>query len=523
MDPIDIFESKSLGTNILHRQMLAILADMGQELGAPEAEVRQWRAWSEGVDSAINKELWLEDKGYYSSYQYPRIMGNPLTDKTDTLGEALAVLSGVAKGARAKKVVESTPVVHYGVPTFYPQMAHAPYYHNKGIWPFVHTYFTWAGAKAGNGNLAEFGIKGLIRAAALFLTNKENFTYDTGHYRGMQVNSDRQLWSVAGYLAAIHRVFFGMDYSSKGLSFAPVKPAHFAGPITLSNYPFHGSNLKITVQGSGSVLSSVLVDGVEKGAGYVVPYEGPYPNEIVLTVTGEISGVVNLQPVGVMGPRDGVAKVETENNEFKVTWRGVTNAPQFEVFREGKSLGLFPADDRTTNNYPLPNRTTAIFVKTYTPEGWGANFSAYELVGPPLLMFEAENGKYPAGLAEDSYDFSGEGVVDLPGTPGEKFEQEIEVPKAGLYALRYTYANGNGPINTDNKCAIRTIYVNGKPVGKVILPQTGDWVNWRETNSVWVQLPAGKATVSLVFTPEDENMNMEVNQAHVDYLTLYPY
>jgi hypothetical protein len=45
-----------------------------------------------------------------------------------------------------------------------------------------------------NGMALEHGLASLFRAAAMFLTNKENMVAQNGDFNGTQVNSDRQLW-----------------------------------------------------------------------------------------------------------------------------------------------------------------------------------------------------------------------------------------------------------------------------------------------------------------------------------------
>ena len=95
------------------------------------------------------------------------------------------------------------------------------------------------------------------------------------------------------------------------------------------------------------------------------------------------------------------------------------------------------------------------------------------------------------------------------------------VPEAGLYALDFSYANGNGLINTENKCAIRTLRSSaGALLGTVVLPQrgTGEWSNSGLTNPIMVRLEKGKNTLRLALEPANTNMNIVVNQAMLDYL-----
>ena len=99
---------------------------------------------------------------------------------------------------------------------------------------------------------------------------------------------------------------------------------------------------------------------------------------------------------------------------------------------------------------------------------------------------------------------------------------DIDVPTDGNYAIDWCYANGNGPTNTENKCAIRTLFIDNNRLGAQVFPQrgSGEWSNWGFSNALQVSLKAGRHTLRLEFMPENENMNIEVNQAMLDYVRL---
>ena len=86
------------------------------------------------------------------------------------------------------------------------------------------------------------------------------------------------------------------------------------------------------------------------------------------------------------------------------------------------------------------------------------------------------------------------------------------------------YANGNGPVNTENKCAVRTLTLNGNKAGTVVMPHRGvaNWNDWGLTNAVIVNLPAGKSNVGIVFNSYDENMNLHTNHALIDEVLVMP-
>ena len=100
---------------------------------------------------------------------------------------------------------------------------------------------------------------------------------------------------------------------------------------------------------------------------------------------------------------------------------------------------------------------------------------------------------------------------------------DLDIKKSGTYSIQFKYANGNGPINTENKCAIRTLLLDGQIIGTVVLPQRGtkEWKNWGNTNVIQAQLTKGKHQLSLRFEPQNENMNGEINQALLDSMVIW--
>ena len=96
----------------------------------------------------------------------------------------------------------------------------------------------------------------------------------------------------------------------------------------------------------------------------------------------------------------------------------------------------------------------------------------------------------------------------------------IEVEADGRYALDWRYANGNGPINTDNKCATRLLGIDGATKGVSVFAHRGSdqWNNWGWSNVTIVDLKAGRHIVTLEFADTVENMNIHVNQALLDEL-----
>lgn len=96
----------------------------------------------------------------------------------------------------------------------------------------------------------------------------------------------------------------------------------------------------------------------------------------------------------------------------------------------------------------------------------------------------------------------------------------MRVTHAGTYAIDARYANGNGPINTDSKAAVRSLVVDGAQAGVLVMPQRGQglWTEWGYSNVVLVRLSAGEHRVVVQYDPWDQNMNRHENTALLDHL-----
>ena len=118
--------------------------------------------------------------------------------------------------------------------------------------------------------------------------------------------------------------------------------------------------------------------------------------------------------------------------------------------------------------------------------------------------------------------FQGPGYLRLTTEQHTEVRMVVQVPRAGIYALDFRYANGNGPVNTEDRSAIRTVLVDGDTLGVVVMPQRGmnRWSDWGWTNALRVRLGRGEHVVTLHYTPHDRNMNGRENTALLDQLRL---
>ncbi len=503
MDPKDIFESKNLGTNAVHYQTYIIIAMMAKQLGE---STEKYLKIADGIKEGMNKYFWLEDEGYFGQYLYGRNYFS-LSSRSEALGEALAILFDIANSNRGEKVIENIPIVEFGVPCIYPQIPDIPPYHNDAVWPFVEAYKAWASAKVGNTKSVEASLAAIYRAAALFLTNKENFVATSGDYIGTEINSSRQLWSVAGNLATIYRIIFGMEFTPEGLKLNPFVPKSYDGQKELKNFRYRNSILDISLKGYGNKVRSVLFDSKETKDEFI-PDNLSGKHKLEIQLTNEINENTKINLVDVK------YAVQTPTTVFegnKLKWNSVEGAASYRIIKNGVKI-----DETKGTNYLIDVADYAEYqVATVDEKGFQSFLS--EPISKSLNPFIIVGAK---DMKRDMNNSS----VDEMINKKMNFDFETNINNEGNYIIDFHYANGNGPINTDNKCAIRSLFVDEKRVGPIVLPQRGidNWNDWGYSNSIKVHLKKGKHQFSLKFLSTDENMNGATNSAVVDYLRLRP-
>jgi len=514
MEPVDIFTSQCLGTNAVHFQTYRILAEMAALLGESD---EPYRKKSEAIRQAINQHLWVEEKGYYGQYLYGRPSVG-LSSRSESLGEALCVLFDIADPVRQTRVIASTPVMEYGIPCIHPQIPGIPPYHNEAVWPFVQAYWTWAAAKTGNTTAVNQSLGALYRQAALFVNNKENFVARTGDYHGTQINSDRQLWSVAGNLAMVYRVLLGMEFRANELVLRPFVPQAYAGTRTLMGFHYRNAILSIEVEGYGNQIASVALDG-KKLDQAIVPgnLQGEHELKIQLANQELAPGQIHLLENHLSPATPQVLKTKSS-----LQWQPVNGAQQYLVYKNGQL-------DTTTHetNYAVKReRDYATYqVMAVDEKGYESFRSApVVFVNDALVkIIEAERTEKPERRPRRSrQNLPPKTFLELNKNQQRELSIPVNVVLSGTYVADFRYANGNGPINTDNKCAIRTLLLNKQTVGTVVFPQrgAGQWSNWGYSNSYELQLERGEQTLTLRLEPHNENMNGDVNDLRLDHLRL---
>lgn len=510
MSNMDIYVSENLGTNVVHYQANRILAAMAAELNEP-GNVFATRA--DSIRQSINNQLWMADKGYYAQYLYGR-SALSRSPRFEALGEALSVLFDVADAQQAEQIFTQSPVTSFGVTCIYPQIPGIPPYHNNAVWPFVQAYWNLAAAKAGNEAALNHGLACIYRAGALFLTNYENFVASTGDFSGTEINSDRMLWSMAGNLAMVHRVFMGMQFEPTGIRFSPVVPSTYPGKKTLSNFKYRDAVLSITVNGTGNTIASVTLDGKPLTDAFL-PADTKGMHAIVIELGNNAfqQKTINMVP-DLFTPAD----PQVKGNGSTLEWNAVKGAAAYAVYENGRQVKKI-----TATTYPVQATVFTEYQVSAIDKDGVESFLSEPVTNVDAgkhLLIEAES---VAAKANKPYvNFSGTGFAEVSNTTNTTLTFNVNIPVAGDYLADFRYANGSGPWNTDNKCAIRSLYTDDAYTGAVVFPQRGtdEWSDWGFSNSYTLTLPAGTHTLRLILETWNINMNVDINTAMIDYLRL---
>ncbi|HVY74018.1 MAG TPA: amylo-alpha-1,6-glucosidase [Puia sp.] len=511
MQPADIYESECLGTNAVHYKANEVLAEMATLLQEPALAAKH-RAIANRIKQGINKYLWMPDKGYYAQYLYGR-ENKIVSPRSEALGEALCVIWDIADARQRQEILARTPMTDFGITCIYPQIPDIPPYHNNAVWSFVQSYFALAAQKAGNERALIQSIADIYRPAALFATNKENFVAENGDFAGTQINSSNMLWSLSGNISLVHRILFGLEFEDDALQFHPFVPEALQGERTLNNFRYRNAVLHISVLGFGNRIASFKIDG-RASALPAIPatLTGRHTVDIQLA-NNRINSNVNEQPLYFSLPAP-VASLD----QHLLQWKAVQSAVSYTVIRNGK-----PVASTVTNSYAINKNETAEYMVIAVDKHGLQSFASEPVMQTSdrsVQVFQVE--QFAPASGRNYSGFTGNGFVEISRTINRSLSFSVDIKRDGIYSIDFRYANGNGPTNTENKCAIRSLYIDHKETGAVVFPQRGkeEWSNWGYSNAVKARLSKGRHVITLDFEDFDDNMNPDINQAMIDQLRL---
>jgi len=444
-DVVHIAMSKSLSTNLDHLFMLRSLEALtGEEHGA------------DALATAIDTSFW--DGEVYRSFKTGGL-DPAAVQRQDWLATSFAVLD---LGTHPE-ALEAYPHGDYGPPVVWPQQQQVPIYHNRAQWPFVTAYGVLAAREADNGAVFDAGIDALVRGAALNLSHMENFEVATGanwveegDTSGPVVNSQRQLWSVAGFLGAVAHGVFGVQGDGGELSGAPVLPS--------GDWFLEGASLTI-----GDDTFTVGSDALSAGA--MATFDAADWTDLFGARTPEVS---------LSGDADTVT----------LTFSGEADAT-FEVYKDGvlvDASATSPWTDSTamTACYTVVAHLTWASQPSAAQCWWGDGWSRIQSV--PASDFTAVGGSWSTD--------HGRGHYGNWGAPGDSLSMRVTPDHTGEHLIQLSYGNGSGGVDTGVTAAVKWVEVRdgaGTIVGEggVVMPHRADWSNWGDSSFLPVELSAG--------------------------------
>lgn len=525
MQTADVAMTETLSTSAVHVRAWTVLAHMASILGKKK-EAAEAERQAAKITAAIHDRLWNDRMGSHSMYLYGRDFMIP-NSRYDSLGEALSLLWDITPEEKRDLVVGSMPVTPFGVPVFYPHIADMPPYHNNALWPWVAAYWTLANAKQGNEQGVMEGIGSIFRPAALFATNKENLRLDNGDI-ATELNSSNMLWCLAGNIALTHRILFGLHHTELGLEIAPFVPEALGGERSLENFKYRDATIDLRVSGFGDRVASVTVNGkTAKRAFIPADAKGHYKVDVQMDCLPIEPKTIN-RVANLAAPLTPTARI-TYSGELRqpgepvlnlLEWNPIEYIAEYIIVRDGRRIGRTRKTSWPAN---VPGEYQVIGVSESGIEGFASEpvsnrpTLTVEIPGETISMTSEEVSYLPTAPIEGYY--GGFAETDRKAAP---ILLKVDAPKTGEYIVRLRYANGNGPVNTENKAAIRTLKVNGHEAGKMVMPQRGvaNWNDWGLSTPVRLHLEEGANDLEILYGPDDDNMNINTNHALIDRLVI---
>lgn len=464
-----IGDSYALSTNVLHYQALRLAERLAGKRG--DARADEYKAWADALAQQVDARFWREDMGQYMSYIGEAAHPVPYA-KVDLLGLSLGILADVLPTGRARRALAAYPIGPAGSPVVWPQEGQQPIYHNRAIWPFVSAYSLRAARQLDDVPRIAAEIRSLMRGAALAGSNMENYELvsqavhvDEGALSGPVVNSERQLWSVAGYLAMVTEGVFGVQDDGR------VQPKL---PVALVPELF-GTHPRITLEANGkryvlerpqNVGDGLLVAGrtTTRGSTTTVQLVAAPAATGFAATTADANVRAPATPVAPQAPRKGTG------------WNVPVAADQV-LWKDGKAVtasnGVVRINEDGLQHCLSLTRREGTLESLHSP---------MLCVGPQQVLKGKERWQFTSA-------------------------------KAGQVRLRLQYRNPNGPINTGVTAAVKQLVLQcpGQPLQRhtVAMPHS---VAVQDSTSATFAVPKGPCTVAL-----EEGFNMSALQHFAHY------
>jgi glycogen debranching enzyme len=281
----------ALSTNCVYQHAFMLASRAAAVLGRP-ADGYARRA--DDLANAIRRIFWNPELGHFL------YLVSDLGDShhQEGLGQAFALLFGIATEHQAQSVLACQVVTEAGVPCVWPPFERytrdrpGGYPRHAGtVWPPIQAFFGEAAARRGRTDLLIGEIRRLARAAVRDGEFRELYhPVSTEPYGGLQErNGDsfhlwpsfrRQSWSATGFVRLVLMGLLGLRFDEWGVQLEPCLPDDI-NAIELSDLRYRNATLSIRVRGGGAGAWGVELDGRAAPAGIPCSLSGAH--QVVLT------------------------------------------------------------------------------------------------------------------------------------------------------------------------------------------------------------------------------------------------
>lgn len=277
----DSLSIKALSTNCLYVGALDRVA-RACELGGRSDAAQEYKSRANALRTTI-QERFKHPDGHYA---YFLDKNGQLDPRREQLGMAFCLLLNVLPESEHAAAVGAYESNDFGSPVFFPFYEGDKVYHNRAIWPFADALFQMALQRHGSGTKladeATMKAIGCLSRNALWGNFAEVLDYQTGGWEHKHARS--YIWSASGYLSTVFHMLAGIDVEEGDVvRFRPHLPAAIGGEIRISGLSLAGMDIDLSIQGEGSKIERVEIDG-RQCASAELAIDGK-PHQVVIRLT----------------------------------------------------------------------------------------------------------------------------------------------------------------------------------------------------------------------------------------------
>ncbi len=549
-DPVQIGMSKALSTNCSHFHALDYATFLAEQLGHT-VEQRKYNQWAQELKQAISTHLYLQEPQLYSTF-ITSTFAPGAAHQYDLLGNALAILLDIADIEQGKDIVAHYPQFPLGPSVIWPQQRDTLIYHNQGMWPFATAYWLKATKKVENAAAVTLSMSALIRGAAISLSNMENFDAVSGQVeidsenKEPQVNSPRQLWSVAGYVSMIHDIIFGITWTDSGLHIAPYLTKEFrhyllpnSNQLVLNNLKYQNHQLNITlnlpplteetlgtyeiqeIRLNGDVVTSEISKSIlsDRNQIEVDLGEGNIQQSSINLVTNLDNYQYYFAPLSPI-----IESIDAVDNQLEIKFNLNGENPNdviINIYRDGKLVAKNlsgnstiwrDTDSQGSQSPSYCYNLEAVYLSSGNSSQRSAPFCYWGLNSHRIYSVNANEFSVMGGTFSQSY---GRNHYNNWGEPEDTITAKIEAQFTGSHAIQVIAGNGNGLVSTGINCAVKRLQMrhldNNQIVadGYLMMPQLGTWERWSESSVIFTNVDLiAQQTYEIKIFADEQAINM---------------